>query len=189
MPRTNVDYSKSLIYMLKKKDDYDNENIYIGSTTDYTRRKNTHKCSCCNPNDKGYNYKKYQYIRDNGGWDEWVMIKIEDYPCNNKLELEKREDEIMCDIKSKLNERRANRSRKDYYEANKEKIIEQTKEYREVNKEKRKEYDKEYYEVNKEKRAEKLKEKIQCDNCGCEVTRASLTRHQKSKKCLNHSNK
>ena len=47
MPRTPIDYSKTLIYKLVHKEDYDNENIYIGSTTDFVKRKNSHK-SCCN---------------------------------------------------------------------------------------------------------------------------------------------
>ena len=39
MPRTPIDYSKTLIYKLVKNDDYDNANVYVGSTTDFTRRK------------------------------------------------------------------------------------------------------------------------------------------------------
>lgn len=213
MPRTNIDYSKSVIYMLKKKDDYDNENVYIGSTTDIVRRKTVHKSSCCNPNDKGYNHKKYQYIRENGGWENWSMILIEKYPCNNKLELEKREDEIMCEMQSKLNAQRASRNKKEYYEdnkekakeyyvENKEKLLEQKKEYRKNNKEKiaekRKEYyednkdiilekTKENYENNKEKILEKTKEKIECDKCKSIVSRNNLSTHKKTKKCLNYT--
>ena len=62
MPRTPIDYSKTLIYKLVKNDDYDNANVYVGSTTDFTRRKNEHKTSCNNEKHKEYNDKKYQYI-------------------------------------------------------------------------------------------------------------------------------
>ena len=144
--------------MLKKKDDYDNENVYIGSTSDFTRRKYGHKTSCNNPKSREHNLKKYQYIRENGGWDEWIMIVIENYPCNDKLELFKREDEIMCEMKSKLNDKRANRNKKKYYEDNKEHIAEYHKEWCEVNKEQRAEKAKEYQEVNKEKLTEYHKE-------------------------------
>jgi hypothetical protein len=148
------DYSKSVIYMIKKFDDDDNENVYIGSTNNFTRRKRVHKCSCNNPNSVGYNMKVYQYIRENGGWDEFNMIEIQKYPCNNKDELKEREDEIMCEIKSNLNDIRANRSKKEWYEDNRDKIKEQNKEYRELNEEKIKEY----YQLNKAQLAEKAKE-------------------------------
>ena len=141
------------------------------------------------------------------------MIKIENYPCNNKLELEEREDIIMCEINSKLNTVRAKRSKKEWridnnekikeqskknYKNNKEKRLEYQKEYHENNKEKRLEQSKKWYENNKEKRLEQVKEyrelnkdkineKVKCDICGCEITKGSLVRHKKTLKCLNHN--
>jgi predicted GIY-YIG superfamily endonuclease len=50
MPRTPIDYSKTIIYKLIKNEDYDNTHIYIGSTTDFTRRKNEHKKICSKKN-------------------------------------------------------------------------------------------------------------------------------------------
>ena len=47
MPKLPTDYSKTIIYKLVHNEDYDNANIYIGSTTDFIRRKNNHK-NCCN---------------------------------------------------------------------------------------------------------------------------------------------
>ena len=60
MPKTPIDYSKTIIYKLVHKEDYDNVNVYVGSTTDFVKRKNQHKKSCNNEKDKGYNAKKYQ---------------------------------------------------------------------------------------------------------------------------------
>jgi predicted GIY-YIG superfamily endonuclease len=162
------DYSKSVIYLLRHKDDINLENIYIGSTNDFRRRKRKHKCNSNNPNIKEYNFKVYQYIRNNGGWDEWVMKIIEKYPCNLVEELKTKEDEIMLQYPNRLNEHRAKRS---------------TKEYQEDNKEKLKEYYKEYNEDNKEKKKEKRKEKITCE-CGCIVTKGCLTRHKRTDKHL-----
>ena len=68
--------------MLRHKDDNELENIYIGSTCNFKVRKHSHKSACNNPNNNAYNNKKYQYIRENGGWDDWIMRPIEDYPCN-----------------------------------------------------------------------------------------------------------
>ena len=210
------DYSKSCIYMLRHKDDTELENIYIGSTTNFRLRKNSHKMCCCNPNNKKYNYKKYQYIRANGGWEEWKMIWLEDYPCKTLRELQLREDEVMLQYQNRINKNRASRTHKEWYEDNKERIAEYNKEYyednkdiinekakqyRKINKEQIAEYNKEYYEINKEqilektneykkinkeKIAEKAKEKIKCNICGCESTRNHLKRHQRTKKCQSH---
>lgn len=207
------DYSKSCIYMLRHKDDTELENIYIGSTTNFKVRNWSHKNCCCNPNNKKYNYKKYQYIRDNGGWEEWKMIWLEDYPCNNVRELQLREDHVMIQYENRINDRRASRTKKQYAEDNKEHLAEKAKQYRIKNKEqlaeknkikyqKNKEYFKEYnkeyrnnnkeqlaekdkikYQKNKEQILQKNKEKIKCNICGCEITRNHLKRHQKSKKC------
>ena len=92
MPKIPTDYSKIVIYKLVHKEDYDNANIYIGSTSNFTQRKSQHKSNCLNENSKEYHSKKYQYIRDNKGWDEWNMIEIEKYPCNDKREAEAKEE-------------------------------------------------------------------------------------------------
>ena len=59
MPRTPIDYSQICIYKLVHKEDYDNENIYIGSTTNFRKRKNQHKSSCNCETDKEHNQEKY----------------------------------------------------------------------------------------------------------------------------------
>ena len=66
-------YENSIIYKLKRNDDYDDVNIYIGSTANFKTRKYQHKESCNNTKSAQYNTKIYQIIRDNGGWDEWIM--------------------------------------------------------------------------------------------------------------------
>jgi len=42
-------------------------------------------------------------IRENGGWNMFRMIEIEKYPCNDKREADKRETEIMKELKATLN--------------------------------------------------------------------------------------
>ena len=140
MPKLPIDHSNSIIYKLVKNDDYDNANIYIGSTTDFIRRKNKHK-SCCNcETSKVYNQKKYQYIRDNGGWEEWNMIEVEKFPCNDKREAEAREEYWRCHFNAQLNTIRAYTTveqkkqygigyQKQFYLDNKGKILEQRKNY------------------------------------------------------------
>ncbi len=182
-------YENSIIYKIKHNEDYDDKTIYIGSTSNFKNRKNRHKFSCINEKDKDFNLTVYQFIRDNDGWDNWVMTPIEQYPCNDKKELEIRERYHIDLLRPTLNRKIPTRTKKQYYEDNKDKILEKTKEYNENNKEKKMEYYKIYLENNKEQLAEKRKEKgkvkVICDHCGCEVRNDCLKRHQKSNKCIN----
>tara|TARA_R110002073_G_scaffold64944_1_gene162510 strand:- start:8492 stop:9175 length:684 start_codon:yes stop_codon:yes gene_type:complete len=152
-----VNYSKSIIYKIVPKDinlDY----VYIGSTCDFKSRKSKHKGSCNNPNSKQYNYKIYQHIRDNGGWDEFEMILIEYYPCNTKLELIKRERECKIEYNDNMGMSIPGRTRKEYYDDNKESILQKQKQYREDNKESIEQKRKEYRKNNKESIAQQKKE-------------------------------
>jgi hypothetical protein len=132
--------------------------LYVGFTIDFTRRKSLHKHNCNNPNSKHYNYKVYEFIRENGGWDNWNMVLIEYYPCDDGMEARARERYWYEFLNASLNSNCPNRSYKEYYETNKEKIIEHQKEYYETNKEKIIEHQKEWYKNNKEIILEKKKE-------------------------------
>ena len=39
MPKVPIDYSNTIIYKLVNKEDYDNANVYIGSTANFTQRR------------------------------------------------------------------------------------------------------------------------------------------------------
>ena len=176
MPRTPVDYSKTIIYKLVHKEDNDNVNIYIGSTTDFRKRKNNHKRGCTKENNKEYDLKKNQYIRVNGGWDNWIMVEVEKFPCNDGNEARAREEHWRSHFNSQLNAIRAYRTeeqkkeqkkeryeqnkdkRKERYENNKDKILEQRKERYENNKDKILEQQKEYNEQHKDKILEQRQE-------------------------------
>ena len=62
-------------------------------------------------------------------------------------------------------------------------VKEKEKIYRETNKEMIKEKERKYRETNKEK----INEKIKCD-CGCEVLKRALKRHEKTKKHIDLMN-
>jgi predicted GIY-YIG superfamily endonuclease len=68
MPKTNIDYQNTIIYKIVCND-LDVPFLYVGFTTDFTKRKNRHKTSCNNSNSEAYNFKIYSFIRSNGGWD------------------------------------------------------------------------------------------------------------------------
>jgi hypothetical protein len=160
MPRLPTDYSKTIIYVIKCKDDNITEE-YIGSTTDFTKRKSSHKISCNNEKSKSYNQLKYKFIRDNGSWDNWIMLEVEKYPCNDKREAEKREEEIRVERKAKLNSIKAfgAETKEEYYkiyrEENKEYIKEQKNHYYKENKEEINTKHKKYYEEHKEQMKER----------------------------------
>ena len=90
MPRKPIDYSNTIIYKIVCKDPIITD-CYVGHTTDFVKRKSLHKSDCNNEKSKKYNYYVYQFIRDNGGWDNWDMIQIEKACCNDSNEACKRE--------------------------------------------------------------------------------------------------
>jgi hypothetical protein len=159
--KRELDYSKIVIYKLVCND----ENIidvYVGSTTDFIKRKYQHK-SCSNGNTcKVASCKIYKTIRDNGGWDNWQMIQIEEFPCTNGEEARDRElywyDQLHATMNSnrplKLSDAeyyiQTREHRKQYYEQNKDRLIEYGKKHYENNKN----YYSEYYQKNKEKNKE-----------------------------------
>jgi hypothetical protein len=156
MPRRPKDYSKGLIYKMCCKDTTIKD-IYVGSTTNFTQRKRTHK-SCCNKEtSKGYNYPVYKFIRENGGWFNWDMVLIEYYPCETELELGRRENYFMIELQSSLNNKSPNiyethqEARHGYYENNKDYHNKKSKEWREVNIEREREKGRKRYEANKER--------------------------------------
>jgi hypothetical protein len=96
-------YQNTIIYKIVCKDVSIND-IYVGHTTDFIKRKCGHK-SMCNNNKK--NLKIYKTIRENGGWENWEMVEIEKYPCNNGGEARARERYwivgLNCSMNSNMN--------------------------------------------------------------------------------------
>ena len=105
MPRKAVDYSRTIIYKIQHEDN--EELLYVGHTTDFTKRKTAHKQGTNNPNTKVYNIKLYKMIRQNGGWGSFKMLEIKKFSCNDGNEACAEEDRIMKELKSTMNDRRA----------------------------------------------------------------------------------
>ena len=76
-----MDTVRYYIYMLVHKDDINFNNIYIGSTSNFKQRRYNHKSICNNLNNPSYNKNIYNYIRENGGWFDWDMIRIDNIEC------------------------------------------------------------------------------------------------------------
>lgn len=180
MPRLPIDYSKIIIYKICCND-VNIKEVYVGHTTDIIRRRQQHKHNCNYENRKEYNDYKYQFIRDNGGWENWSLVPVEEYPCENVNQACIRERYWIETLQASLNIKIPSRSRKEWCEINKEKKKEYDKQYIEINKDKRKDYQKEYYEQNKDKKNEKAKAKFTCE-CGSLRRIADKSTHFKTKK-------
>ena len=218
MPKVPIDYSKCCIYKIEHIDD--ESLVYVGHTTNFDKRKTQHKYYCKKDNHRHYNLKVYQMIRQNGDWEMFKMIEVQKYPCNDRREAERRENEVMKELRASMNTKKSFRTQdelteyrkeygtnyrevhkekkqqqmKEYYESNKNKIQEINKEYRDNNKLKIQERDKDYRDNNKPKIQErgkkyyeankqKINEKVKCE-CGCEIGKTNLNRHQASTKHL-----
>ena len=104
MPKKDIDYSKCVIYKIVCNN-LDINDLYVGSTTEFTKRKYKHKNSCFNNNYPSYYFKVYDFIRNNGGWHNWTMIEIEKYPCNDGHEARARERYWCEQLNANLNTR------------------------------------------------------------------------------------
>ena len=163
-----VCYSKSVIYKIVCNTD--DTLIYVGSSCSFTTRKSQHKCVCYSPNSKKYNLPLYRMIRNNGGWENFRMVIIEQYPCETKTELHIREEELRVEYNANMNGQSAYTNQKEYHK-------EYNKEYYQNNKETTKEKNLQYYQNNKET----LNEKMTCE-CGCVMLKRYMNRHLKTDK-------
>jgi hypothetical protein len=136
MPKISINYGNCCIYKLEH---IENESlIYVGHTTNFKQRKAQHKNNCNNESNTKFNLKLYTMMCENGGFEMFKMIEVEKYPCNDRREAEKKENELMKELKASLNKNRSfitNEERlekgKTYKEENKDKIKETVKEYKE----------------------------------------------------------
>jgi len=129
MPKVPINYNNCCIYKIEHIED--ESLLYVGFTTNFNKRKGDHKSRIKNVDNKKYKIKLYEMIRDNGGWEMFRMIEIEKYPCNDKREAEKRETEIMKELKASMNSVKSYTNDEERLESKKER----NKRYREKLKE------------------------------------------------------
>lgn len=101
------DYSKTVIYVIRCLILGVTE-TYVGSTVNPTSRKSGHHNACINEKNRAYHFKIYKFIRDNGGWENWEFVILEEYPeCVNKIQKLIRERQVADRLNSTLNSIRA----------------------------------------------------------------------------------
>ena len=168
-----TDYKNGLIYTIRSPH---TDNIYIGSTCQrLSKRLYMHRNGYNSHKNGSGKYTSSHKIIEFG--DEYIEL-LETYPCNSKIELHKREGELIREYKdvcvnmcvagrTKKQWRMENKERiEQYYEDNKEHIKQYRQQYRCDNKEqikeyreKNKEHMKQYYQENKERYKQ-----YKCDN-------------------------
>jgi hypothetical protein len=102
MPKTDIDYSNTIIYKISCKD-IANTDVYVGHTTNFVQRKHTHKQNCINPKSINYTLKLYEVIRENGGWSNWNMEIINFFECKDHYEARQKEQEYFILLNATLN--------------------------------------------------------------------------------------
>ena len=150
------DYKNGKIYCIRN---HINDKMYVGSTCQsLSKRMAYHRQDCMKPS--RHNTLIYKIMFDLGR-DNFYIELIEEYPCENSNQLERREGELMRELKASLNQVIAGRTPEEYKIDNHDKIKKSKaisdKKYAENNQEKLKEYRKEYYNRNPEKYKEDAK--------------------------------
>ncbi len=165
------DYKNGKIYTIRCK--LDSSLIYVGSTVEtlcsrFSKHKHQSKLSP--------HIHFYSAISD---WNDWYIELVEDFPCERKEQLLKREGEIMREIGTLNHQLPGN-----YLAKNKQQYM---KDYRKEKSEQIKICKQENYQKNKdtisakekEKYEQSGKEKILCE-CGTYSSKHHFSRHLKS---------
>ena len=102
MPKTEIDYSNTIIYKIVCKDTNVSD-LYVGHTINFVQRKRAHKQSCISNKSPNYNCKVYEVIRNNGGWNNWNMDIIHFFNCKDQFEARQKEQEYFVSLNATLN--------------------------------------------------------------------------------------
>tara|TARA_R110000744_G_scaffold363491_1_gene471826 strand:+ start:135 stop:668 length:534 start_codon:yes stop_codon:yes gene_type:complete len=170
------DYSLGKIYMIYPKvEDPDEGDVYYGSTTETLgRRMAKHR------------YQSYcKILFDKYGVENCFIELVEEYPCETKEHLNKKEGEYIRNHKC-VNKRIAGRTNKERYIDNFDKLKEQKKQYYIENRDKKLEQHKQYRIDNRDKIKERQNQKASCPHCNKEMTKYYMPIHIKLGRCLNH---
>ena len=177
---------------------------YAGSTTNWRQRKNRHNTAWNNPDDKEYNTKKYQLIRENGGFNNFKMIEIGFRENLTLRQAEAIEEEYRVELRATMNSRKCSSGcqskqeydakyrqehhqekveyNRKYHSEHREEEREYGSKYYQDHKEERNEYSAKHYQENKDAISEKRKVKHVCSICGGKYTITHKAQHTKSKK-------
>lgn len=113
-----VNYKDAKIYLIKSSH---TDKVYVGSTT-YTLRQRLQS------HFKDFRRHKYCTAQDILKYDDHEMVLIEEYPCEDVIELKTRERFFIENFNT-INKIIPLQTRKEYYDKNKDKISEYRKQH------------------------------------------------------------
>ena len=162
--QNEVELKQGLIYMIECKDPAIKQ-FYIGSTMlSYSIRRDLHKSTCTHPNQRGFNSKKYIFIRNNGGWENWNVNVIEYINVKEDYEIRLYEQLWIDTLFPDLNSARAYRSEIEFQQ-----------------------YHEDYRRKHRSKINSKAREKIKCAKCNKLYNYSHKTAHINTKYCKNYN--
>ena len=142
--------------------------VYIGSTINLRRRKHNHASTSLHAPSK-----VYQYIRNNGGFDNFDLFEIERIEFTDKHQLYARERFHLEQLRNSgitiLNKNIPNRTHKQYYQDNKTDIILNVRDYQNT-----------FRSIVLQKK----NQRITCD-CGVQYNNSNKINHCKTQRHLN----
>ena len=150
----DINYSNTHFYKIVCKD-LQIDKCYVGHTTNFAKRKNTHKNNC---NNKKHNTYLYQFIRENGGFNNFEMVLLETLDCNSRLEALRTERQYIEELKATLNQIKPHAANDDRTQQALD-YNQRKRQDRLDNPDKYKERDKQKYQNNKEAICQKAKER------------------------------
>ena len=139
------------------------DDFYIGSTNNFTRRRYEHRTRF-NCNTRNCNDKLYDFMRINGGLDNFEFIILKEYEGLTKKELNIEEQKYINELKPTLNAIKSYNTPEDI----RLRACRQTALYRER-----------YPEKTKEECRIRSKKRYKCE-CGKEVSLQHKARHKRS---------
>jgi len=140
-------YQRGQIYTIRS---HQTDQFYIGSTTQpLHKRLHEHRShyKLFLKGDKTKTCSSYKIIKNE---DNYIEL-LEDFKCNSKKELNKREGQQIRFYREKcVNIQIAGQTQQEWYQDNKEAILEQSRQHYKVNKEAINQKHRQHYKVNKE---------------------------------------
>ena len=170
MPKKETDYSKTVIYKIVCNE-LNIKECYVGHTTNFRQRKNQHKNHINNQRSPRHHLQLYQFIINNGGWENWSMLEIEKYPCNDNNEARSRERYYFELLEASLNRIYPARNQIEYKKDNKIKIQNQGKVYR---------------EKNTQKIKTRRKIRVNCECGSVNILKDAMAQHRKTNKHIKY---
>ena len=102
MTRQPIKFENNMNYKIVCKD-VNIKDVYVGRTTNFISRKSSHKKNSNSEGKLCSDITLYTTIRENGGFENWEMILIENYPCENNIEADKKERYWVEQLNANLN--------------------------------------------------------------------------------------